>query len=132
MLPILGILDVGMKILDKFIPDPQAKADAQFKLMQMQQTGELAELAADTQLAQGQIDTNKVEAASTSLFVSGWRPFVGWVCASSLAFQFILFPFLMSFGLKIPALDLGELMTILLGLLGLGSMRSYEKIKGKA
>lgn len=136
MIPLIaldGIASLASKILDRFVADPQKKADALMELEHMKQTGELAELASDTTLASGQIEVNKIEAASTRLFVSGWRPFVGWVCGSALAFQFILFPLLTGlFSLTIPALATGELITILLGLLGLGGMRTYEKKQGVA
>lgn len=88
-------------------------------------------------LPAAQIEVNKVEAASTSLFVAGWRPFCGWVCGSALAYNFILQPFLAFFitlykwqAPPLPSLDIGALMTVLLGMLGLGGLRSYEKVQG--
>ena len=134
----LGIASVAAKVIDKFIPDPQAKADALFKLKELEQAGELAELAAETDLAKGQQEINKIEAASSNLFVSGARPFIMWVCGFALAYHFILQPLLAfalsSFGHKVdlPIFDMSALNTILMGLLGLGSMRSFEKVKGVA
>lgn len=134
----LDLLTIGAKIIDKIIPDPAQKAQAQLDLLKLQQSGELAQLTADTQLAQGQIDVDKVEAASPSLFVSGWRPFVGWICGIGLGVQFIVSPLvtfafdLMGRHAVVPTLDLGTLMTLLVGLLGLGTMRSVDKFNGVA
>lgn len=125
-------------VLDKVLPDPQAAAAAKLKMLEMAQAGELAALAADTDLAKGQLEINKVEAASPNLFIGGWRPAVGWVCAAAFAWNFIGLPIAMFatayFGKQVqlaPA-ELGEMMPVLLGMLGLGGMRSFEKSKGVA
>jgi hypothetical protein len=83
-----------------------------------------------------QAEINKIEAGSSSLFVAGWRPFVGWVCGFALAYNYVLMPFIVWTTANfypeappMPALDVGELMTVLLGMLGLGAMRTYEKVK---
>jgi len=95
-------------------------------------------LAADTELAKGQLAVNAVEAASSSLFVAGWRPMVGWTCAAAFAYKFVIAPFavliLAATGnpIEIPTLDFTEMSTILLGMLGLGGLRTVEKIKGVA
>lgn len=136
--PLLDILGIAGKVIDKFIPDPQAKAQAQLQLLQMQQNGELAALAAETDLAKGQLDIDKTEAASSSLFVAGWRPFIGWVCGAAFAFQFVLSPLLTWLAalhgtpITFPALDMGTLLTLLLGMLGLGGLRTKEKLAGVA
>lgn len=115
----------GLKILDKFIPDPSEKAKAE---------GELRDALLKWDTAQTEV--NKVEAASTNWFVAGWRPFIGWVCGTAFAYTFIAQPFALfifaSFGAKVtaPVLDIGSLMTVLLGMLGLGGLRSWEKTKG--
>ena len=83
LIPMLG------NLMDRLFPDPKAAADAKLEVMRLAQSGELAQLNADVQLATGQIEVNKVEAASTSLFVAGWRPAVGWICAAAFAFKFI-------------------------------------------
>ena len=131
----MGLLElipfVG-KVLDKVIPYPQAKAAAQLKLLELQQSGDLARLAAETKLAEGQLDINKIEAGNANLFVSGWRPSIGWLCSLSLAYQFLVRPLLVTFGHEAPPLDMGDLLTILLGMLGLGGLRSFEKVKGVA
>lgn len=133
---ITSLLDVGAKLIDRLFPDKQAADEAKLKLLEMQQTGQLADLNAETQLALAQIEVNKVEAASTDLFRAGWRPAVGWVCVGGLGYQFILQPFL-SFGLllagvetSLPDLDLESLIALLVGLLGLGTLRTREKLNG--
>jgi Holin of 3TMs, for gene-transfer release len=91
-------------------------------------------LLADQQRAQMQADINKAEASNTSLFVAGWRPAVGWVCAIGLLTQFIIAPLatwgsgLIGKTVTFPSLDMGTLLTLLLGMLGLGGMRTYEKV----
>lgn len=132
LVPLLGSL------LDRIFPDPKTAADAKLEVMKLAQSGELARLNADVQLATGQADINKVEAANSSLFVSGWRPAIGWVCGAAFAFKFIGGPaaFVLSQWLghpiTLPQFDFTEMSTILLGMLGLSGMRTVEKIKGAA
>lgn len=122
-----AVTPVINKILD-FIPDPQQKLAAQQQLM-----GSLQ--AWDAQ--QVQIDT--AEASSNSIFVAGWRPFIGWICGSAMAYKFILQPIIVlillvshsTFDPKLlPVLDWSEMSTVLIGMLGLGGMKTYEKIQG--
>lgn len=132
-----GIIEAGLKILDKVIPDPTAKADAQYRLLQLQQSGELAALEADTKAALAQADVDKVEAGSSDPFVRRWRPAVGWVCVGGLVWQFLACPLLTwlssVFGVSPPpAIQTGDLITLLVGMLGLGGLRTAEKIKGVA
>ena len=94
-------------------------------------------LTAMTSLVQGQLEINKAEAQHGSIFVAGWRPFIGWVCGAALVWNFIIQPLLLwvawmmpDLGIDMstaPKLDSGELMTVLLGMLGLGGLRTYEK-----
>lgn len=99
---------------------------------------EKQELAAAVMVVQGQIDTNKAEAGNPSVFVSGWRPFIGWVCGVACAWNWIGLPIVVA-GLTLwgkpivlrPA-DISEMMPILLGMLGLGGLRTVEKLNGKA
>lgn len=84
-----SIFEIGKGLIDRFFPDPVKKAEAHLKLVEMKQNGELAELAADTELAKGQQAINLKEAEHPSLFVSGWRPAIGWVCAIALGVYFI-------------------------------------------
>lgn len=129
LLPILG------NLMDKLFPDPTAAANAKLQIMQMAQTGELAQLDADTKMALGQIAVNQVEASSPSLFVAGWRPFVGWICGFAFAFKFILGPLVAmlltaaGYPVVLPVMDFTEMSTILLGMLGLGAFRTVEKVK---
>jgi len=127
------IAPVVEKVLD-YIPDPVEKAKAQAAAAQ-------AQLDAMVQAAAAQTDINKVEAASNSVFVAGWRPFVGWCCGGAFAYQFVFQPFLgwianlvvVNLGgtvPQLPTLDTSQLTTVLLGLLGLGAMRSYDKVQG--
>lgn len=117
---IAGIIDKVADNVDRFTLDKEEKA----------------QLIAEINKAQ--LEVNKVEAGSTSLFVSGWRPFVGWTCGVALCYHFVLQPFLTfvlySFGQQItlPTFDMGTLTTILMGMLGLGGLRSYEKVKKSA
>lgn len=132
------LIPVLANLLDKILPDPKAAADAKLKVMEMAQQGELAQLDADVKLATGQQEVNKVEAGSTSLFVAGWRPAVGWTCAAAFAFKFVGGPTLVLvasyFGhnVTLPEFDYSEMSTILLGMLGLGGFRTFEKVKGAA
>jgi hypothetical protein len=127
-----------MKLVDRLFPDAKAADAAKLELLKMQQTGDLAQMNADLQLSLGQIEVNKVEAASTDIFTSGWRPFVGWTCGAAFAYKFVLAPFIVlgltaaGHPISLPVLDFTEMSTILLGMLGLGGMRTVEKIKGVA
>ena len=78
----------------------------------------------------GQLEINKVEAAHKSLFVAGWRPFIGWVCGLALAYNVIITPMLVGLGYEMPVVDPSLLYPVLLGMLGLGAMRTGEKING--
>ena len=138
MTPIIGgLLEAGLKIIDKVIPDPAAKAQAQLELLKLQQAGEFKQLEADLQLALAQTEVNKVEAASPDPFKSNWRPAAGWICVSGLFYQFLFQP-LTAWSSSIhgwpapPVLELGDLYGLLFGMLGLGAYRSFEKTKGKA
>lgn len=131
-----GLFDLANKVFDKIFPDPEQKLKAQIEMLKLQQSGELAILDAETKLAIGQLDINKVEAGSDSFFKSGWRPAVGWTCVFGLVYQFVFLPFatffLEVYGVteKLPAMNLDTLMTLLFGLLGLGAYRTVEKVKG--
>ena len=113
-------------LLDKFIEDKDQKARLAHEVATM------AENHAQ-ELAKGQLEVNKVEAAHKSLFVSGWRPFIGWTCGLGMFGNFITIPFsnfvLALFGLNIviPLVPLETMMPVLMGMLGLGAMRTYEK-----
>ena len=129
LIPALG------NLLDRVFPDPQAAADAKVKVMEMAQRGELAYLDADLKMATGQMEVNRAEAQHQSIFVAGWRPAIGWVCAAAFAFKFVVGPsaaVLMSMAghpIVLPEFDFSEMSTILLGMLGLGTLRTVEKVK---
>ena len=106
-------------ILDKVIEDKDTKNEIAFELATM------AERHAQ-ELAKGQLDVNKVEAAHNSLFVSGWRPAIGWICGLALLYSTILAPIL-GIWFIVPPVDSSLLTSVLMGMLGLGAMRSYEK-----
>lgn len=135
-----GLLDPITAILNKIIPDKTAAAAAQAQLQLALQTGQLQqELDSLVSVTTAQSDINKVEAASSSLFVSGWRPFVGWVCGFGLAYVAIIEPvarFAAQVGFKyagaFPVIDTTLTMQVLLGLLGMGALRSFDKVKGTA
>lgn len=125
------------QVLDKILPDPQAAAEAKLRARDMAQKGELAALDADLRLALGQMEVNKVE-ATTDMFRGGWRPSVGWVCVFGLAYQFLLqpvLPWLVAVaGVSVPplpAIDNETLMVLLTGMLGLGGLRTFERVKGR-
>ena len=133
-----SLFDFGGKLIDKFFPNPEDKAKAQLELMKMQQTGELAQLAADVDLAKGQMTINAAEAASGNTYASSWRPTVGYTCVAGLGYTFLLQPLLPWFAAlfgatvpPLPVLDTNVLMTLLLGMLGIGGMRSFDKKQGK-
>ena len=129
--PVTALFEVGSKVLDRVLPDPAQQAAAKLELMRLQQNGELAQIT-------GQMEINKVEAASSSLFVSGWRPSIGWVCGAGFAVQFVIGPLaewgaaLAGHPVKFPQMDTGTMMPLLLGMLGLGGLRTAEKLADKA
>ena len=131
-----GLFDVGKSLIARFFPDPAQAAAAQMELVKMQQSGELAQLAAATDLAKAQIAVNQAEASSGNLFIAGWRPAVGWVCVVALFYQYLVAPLapwlLNAFGVvvpNLPGLD-DTLWQLLAGMLGLGAFRTVEKVKG--
>ena len=126
--PISAALELGTSVINKIWPDPVKQAEEQRKLQELAQKGNLEELNAEIKLLISQVDLNKVEAAHKSIFVAGWRPFVGWVCGLGLLYNVILAPFL-DIWLTVPEVKTDLLYPVLLGMLGLGGMRSFEKVK---
>jgi hypothetical protein len=139
---ISGLFSAAQSLIGRFFPDPEKQAEAQRALLQMQQNGELALLASETDLAKLQLQVNVEEAKHANIFVSGWRPCCGWVCAAAFAYSYVLLPtlqfFVFTFGTTTmveqlalaPALELSEMMPVLLGMLGLSGLRTTERIKG--
>lgn len=122
-------------ILDKAIPDPEAKARAQLELMKMQQDGEFKELDAQLQVSLAQAEINKMDAASSNAFQSGWRPLAGYMCVAGMGYEFLLRPLLpwllTVMGVEAPELpSLDEvLFELMFGMLGLGTLRTADKWK---
>lgn len=109
----------GLKVLDKFVPDPEAKAKAESELRSALQAWD-----------KGQTDVNAVEAASPSIFVAGWRPAIGWIGAAGLFYAYVARPVLIASGVTgLPPLD-HNLYELVIAMLGLGGLRTFEKIKG--
>ena len=122
--PITAGLDLAKTVVQTIWPD---------KSQQEQQ-----QLAAAVMMVQGQLDTNKAEAANPNVFVSGWRPFVGWVCGLGCAWNWIGLPIAkLGFALagttvNVSPADVGEMMPLLMGMLGMAGLRTYEKQNGVA
>lgn len=136
--PISAVLDIGGSLIKHFFPDAKDQDAARLKLLELQQSGALAELAASTDLAKAQDAINQVEAGSSSLFIAGWRPAIGWICGLAFLWSFVLEPIcaflatLYGWQGTLPRLNTSEIMPVLLGMLGLGAYRSYDKTKGAA
>lgn len=126
--PVTAALDIGGKLIDRLWPDPAQRDAAKLELLRLQQSGDLSVIT-------GQIAINQVEAASPSVFVAGWRPAIGWVCGAACAWNWIGLPMLKAALLLVggPAValapaDLSEMLPVLMGMLGLGILRTTEKI----
>lgn len=116
-------------LLDKVIEDKDQKAALAHEIATMSERHA-------QELAKGQLEINKAEAASGSVFKGGWRPFIGWVCGVAFAYHFVIQPFIVfgvaAAGVEIPPLpefDMSSLMTVMMGMLGLGGLRTFEKTK---
>lgn len=115
-------------LIDKLFTTEDDRMAAKLKVLELEKSGELAQIAVNAQ-----------EAQHDSLFVAGWRPFIGWVCGLAFTWAFLLYPvlsfFVVAFGITVdltlvPDLDLASMMPVLMGMLGLGVMRSWEKREG--
>jgi hypothetical protein len=128
---IQALLPVASSVIDRVIPDKEAAEKAK-REMQIELVNNINDIA------KAQIEVNKTEAAHRNVFVAGWRPFIGWVCGAAFAYHFVLQPIfvfaLAAYGvsLDLPSFDMGALMTVLTGMLGLGGLRTFEKMKGAA
>jgi hypothetical protein len=124
---ITSLVDPVAGLLDKFIEDKDQKARLAHEI------ATLADKQAQEQVM-GQIEVNKAEAQHPSMFVAGWRPAVGWVCALAMLFNFLLIPFInlgldiSGYDIQLDLIDMQTMMPVLLGMLGLGGMRTAEKI----
>ena len=119
-----SIADLAGTVISKIWPDKTEQ--------------EKQQLAAAVMIVQGQLDVNKIEAANPSLFVSGWRPAIGWVCGGACAWNWIGLPIAKvaavaaGYQIAVSPADLSEMLPILIGMLGLGGLRTAEKINGVA
>lgn len=125
--PVTAALTIGGKVIDRLWPDPAQAAVAKLELIKLQQSGELAQIA-----------VNQTEAGNKSVFVSGWRPAIGWVCGAACAWNWIGLPIvktgvmLAGMNIELASADLTEMLPVLLGMLGLGGLRTIEKLNGAA
>lgn len=130
-----GVLTLGTALIDRIFPDKVKADEAKLRLLELQQQGALAELSATTALALKQGDINVEEAKSESLFKSGWRPGLGWICVGAFGAKFLGGPLLFvvaqffQITIELPPIDMTEMLPILIGMLGLGTLRTYEKTK---
>jgi len=123
ILPIIG------KVIDRVIPDKNERAKAKEAMAKLEQSGELT-------IMMKQIEVNANEANHKSLFVAGWRPFIGWTCGVAFGYHFLAYPIAsVIFTLNgidessLPTFDMGSLLTVMMGMLGLGGLRTFEKFK---
>jgi hypothetical protein len=141
--PLLELFNIGGKLIDRLLPDPQANAEAKLKLAELQQNGELQAIGSLSSVDKAQLEVNAVEAQNANLFVSGWRPFIGWVCGFALALYYIpLFVIGMILwiwaciqaGHIVPRPDLGimEIIGLVSSMLGMATIRMIEKKAGVA
>jgi hypothetical protein len=128
--PITAGLGFFTTLIDKIFPDKSAEEKQRI-------AQQMAIAAQEYELAKAQVVLNTSEASNTNLFVSGWRPFIGWVCGLAFSWQYFLAP-LISYLIvlsghaapPLPTLGMDQMMPVLMGILGLGAYRSYEKVKG--
>ncbi len=132
-----GITD----LVDRFVPDPAQKAQAALDLQKLVADREVAAIQAAAEVAKGQLAVNTAEAQGNDRFSARWRPMAGWVCVSSLAYQYVLAPLLtwatgivgVMIGAAIPPapqLNMTDLLPVLVGMLGLGGLRTIERTQG--
>lgn len=127
--PITAAMDIGSKVIDRLWPDPAQAATAKLELIKLQQSGDLAQMT-------GQLDINKEEAKSTNWFVAGARPFILWICGFAMLYCTLIEPILRfvatvfyKYNGVFPVIDTGFTMQVMMGILGLGAMRTFEKAK---
>lgn len=123
-----SVLEVGKTLIDRFFPDPQKKAEAEMELVKLAADGELKQVIA-------QLEINAREAMHSSIWVAGWRPFYGWAGGGGFVYATILQP-LLAWGAAVkgwpepPTINLDLLWCVVTGMLGIGGLRSLEKVKG--
>lgn len=128
---IQALMPIASNVIDRVIPDKEAAEKAK-RDMQLELVNNI------TDISKAQIEVNKQEAAHRNVFVAGWRPFIGWTCGAAFCYHFVIQPLLIfilaanGIALELPSFDMGALMTVLTGMLGLGGLRTFEKMKGTA
>lgn len=135
--PILGVLGAIVPIIERLWPDPQKAAEAKLEMFKMEREGAFKEISMQLQNDLAQLAVNKEE-STAGVFRGGWRPFVGWVCGTSLAYNYIVLPLGTWVAMVIygyagafpPPIDFSVMAPILLGMLGLGYLRTDEKKAG--
>ena len=138
--PIVAVIGAVSGLIERVIPDPQKAAEAKLKLAELVAKGDSEELNALVQMTQAQTEILKIDAASQSMFQKGWRPLAGWAAVvGGVVYPMVrvIVPWMLQvFGVEgvpeLPPLDTAEIMAMLGGMLGLGTMRSIERQKGKA
>jgi hypothetical protein len=141
--PLSAAFDLGKTAIERIWPDPIRRAEEVRKLEELKQAGDLAQLNAHVQLMLGQLKVNEAEAQHSSIFVAGWRPWIGWVGGSAMAYQFVVYPLLLwvwkvlqifelvSYNIDPPpVLETGALFSLVTAMLGIGAMRSHDKRAG--
>jgi hypothetical protein len=134
------VLEIGKDLIDRIFPDKvkqeKERAEAELELLRLTQSERMADKANETQIALAQINVNQEEAKSENIFVSGWRPFIGWTCGISFAYAFLVGPIVTQVSaytgatVPLPPIDMSNMLYVLGGLLGLGGLRTYEKVRG--
>lgn len=136
-----SIADTAKVLVERLVPDPNAKAGAQAEIEQALAAREVAIVNATMEIAKAQTQVNLVEAQGNDRFSARWRPSVGWICAAGFGYQFVLAPVLtwstnlvgVIIGAQIPPapmLSINDLMVVLTGILGLGALRTTERVQG--
>lgn len=136
--PFTAALNIGNSLIERIWPDPSVRAEERRKLAELAQKGDIARLNAHVELMAGQLKINAAEAQHKSVFVAGWRPFIGWCGGAALAYQFVLYPLLIwAWALcgpdgvePPPVMETGALFSLITGMLGIGAMRSVDKRGG--
>lgn len=132
------LIDPIARIVDKLIPDKEAAAKAKLELMKLEQQGQLSELQAMVEMAKAQAAVNQQEAAHKSIFVAGWRPWIGWMCGVGIFWMFVGEPIasyiiaITMSDVTLPETNFSYLFELVLAMLGMGGLRTYEKLKGVA
>lgn len=131
----LDVLTLGGKILDRVVPDKAANEAAKLEMFKAIQAGEFHQAELDAASARDQVELDKIDAASGDKFQRRWRPFVGWVCGAGLAYDVIAHPLIAWIcavwapRVTPPPINVEILVTMLFAMLGLGGMRTMEKLK---